>query len=101
MGEQLHLILNGCDHPRRAIANRGDGNSGPKIDQAVAIDIDDHATAGFDREDGHCGADASGDSAGLPRHELQRARARDCGLQNAALLQFSHGESLHPITAAS
>jgi hypothetical protein len=71
MGELLDLILDGCNHSRRAVSYRGYRDPGPEVDQAIAVGIDDDATASLDSKDWHCRSDATCNGPGLPRHEFE------------------------------
>jgi hypothetical protein len=68
VGEQLHLILNSSNHPRRAVSDCGDGDPGPEVDQAIAVNIDHDAPTRFDRENWHRRTDAPRHGPGLSRH---------------------------------
>ena len=59
VGEQLHLISDGCHYARRTVSDRGHSNPRAEVDQAIAVDIDDHTAASFDSEDRHGRPDAS------------------------------------------
>src|SRR4029453_10644316 len=57
----LDLILYGGHHSRGVVADGPSGNTGSEIDQAIAVDVDNHAAAGFHSKHRHRCAYASGD----------------------------------------
>jgi hypothetical protein len=85
VGELRHLLSHGPDHPRSAVADRGDGDAGPEVDQMVAVHVDDDTAGGALGEDRHGRADACGDGCVLALHEVARARAGQFGDEPALL----------------
>ena len=79
------LLAHAGDHGVGGVADAHDGDAGAKVDQRVAVDVDDHAAAGPVDEDGQRGADAAGDGGAAAGEQLGRARTRHGGHQPALL----------------
>ena len=72
MGEARHLLGDPLDDPLRAVAHPGDRDAGAEIDQRVAVDVDDHATAGRGDEDRQHVAEPPRDAAMAPFQQFPR-----------------------------
>jgi hypothetical protein len=88
VGEAGDLLL----HPRHNVgsagADAGDGDAGGQVDEVVAVDVDDDATAGPCHEDRHSRAEAAGQSFVAALLQCPRQRAGELGDELAALLRM-------------
>ena len=79
VGEVGDLSLHRLDHPRRGVADRGDGDARAEVDQLVAVDVAQDAAAGLLDVDRQRRADAGRDRGDLAGLQRLRARAGDLG----------------------
>ncbi len=85
VGELLQLAGHGFDHTRVAVADARHGDPGAEVDERVAVDVDEDATAGARCEDGHRGTDTGRDRGVFPGHELLGDRSGDGGDETTLL----------------
>ena len=87
VGEVGDLALHRLDHLRRGVADRGHRDAGAEVDELVAVDVAEDATARLLDVDRQRGADAGRDARDLAGLERLRARAGDLGGEDAFLGQ--------------
>ena len=87
------LHLHPPDYLRGARAHAGDGDARGKVDEVVAVDVDDDAAAGTVDEDRQGLAQPGWQGAVAPLLQFPRARAGQVGHEDAPLLRLAVGIS--------
>ena len=95
VGERRHLVAYGLDHRGRAVADRGDGDARPEVDERVAVDVDDHAAARGRRVHRHDAAEAPATAA-----ERRAASSRERGPGTSVTRRRTWGSVGPPRSAA-
>jgi hypothetical protein len=73
VGEPADLVDDALHHRVGGVADVDHRDARPEVDERVAVDVDDHPTAGGLDEDGQCDAEAAGHAGGLAGEEGVRA----------------------------
>ena len=81
------LSLHGLDHLGVGVANARHGDARAKVDERVAVRVDDDAAASGDGRDRHGVRNAGGDGGGLALKQGARSRPRNLGDEGANLGQ--------------